>query len=144
MKVRYASCCAIVGGVVWVLAAGCASRPAETTPAPENVTRMDFESATAGGPHVPIQVQADCTVDVEEAHISESKKEEAHWQLDGHPGPLVIEFKEEKGKKALDVASMSATSVAARIKLAKQQGRHPYRIQIGDRECADPVIIIDG
>ena len=98
----------------------------------------------AGGEQVLIQVAADCTVDVEEAHISESKKQEAVWQLNGDPGPLAIEFKEPKGKNALDVTSASATSVVARIKLAKQQGRHPYRIKIGAKECPDPVIIIDG
>lgn len=145
MKVGYASCAVVVCGVVWMMAVGCASQPTDTrTAEPASLGAVDFEKAEATGDQVLIQVEADCKVDVEEAHISESKNEEAHWQLNGDPGPLAIEFKEQKGRDALDVSSPSATTAKARIKLAKQQGRHPYRIRIGEKQCPDPVIIIDG
>lgn len=155
MRVGYASCGAIVCGVALLAAIGCSSQTTDTTAAdattadatataPATLGAVDFEAAAKTGEQVVIQVEADCKVDVEEAHISESKNEEAVWQLNDDPGPLVIQFKEDKGRNALDVRAASATSVAARIKLAKQQGRHPYRIKIGEKECPDPVIIIDG
>jgi hypothetical protein len=130
---------AIVGGVTCVLAAGCASTTSQTEKPP---AAREAAGGAAGG-EVVIQVEADCKVDVEEAHISESKNEQAHWRLAGDPGPLVIEFKEEKGRNALHLESPSSTAVKARIKLAKQQGSHPYRIRIGERECPDPLLIID-
>lgn len=150
MRVGYASCGAIVCGVVSLMAIGCSSQTGgtatadTTTAAPSTVAAVDFENAAKAGDEVLIQVEADCKVDIEEAHISESKNEEAVWQLNGDPGPLVIQFKEDKGRAALDVSSPSSTMAKARIKLAKQQGRHPYRIKIGEKECPDPVIIIDG
>ena len=99
-------------------------------------------TVTAERPEVWIQVNADCTVDKEEAHVSEAKKQEAHWTLSGDPGPLGIEFKLAKGKGAFQVSQVSATEVKATIK-QKDYGSHPYRIRIGDKECPDPVLIID-
>lgn len=146
MKIRYASWCAMVaGGVLLASAIGCSgSSQATTAPESDKLAVADFEDGGTGSEEVLIQVEADCKVDVEEAHISESKKQEALWQLNGDPGPLVIEFKEQKGRDALEVTSPNATSARGRIKLAKQQGRHPYRIKIGEKECPDPSIIIDG
>jgi hypothetical protein len=144
MKTKGVSLGVIFGGAVGLLAMGCASQ-ARQAPAPSSepaALMSQGEAAKAAGT-VVIQVLADCTVDREEAHISESKKEVALWELQGGGGPLGIEFKEEKGKKALEITSVSATAASARIKLGKQQGRHPYRITIGDKECPDPFIIID-
>src|SRR5688572_3936140 len=99
MRVGYALCRAIVCGVALLAAIGCSSQTTDTTAAdattadataaaPATLGAQDFESsAKAGGEQVLIQVAADCTVDVEEAHISESKKQEAAWQLNGDPGP---------------------------------------------------------
>ncbi len=155
MRVGYASCGAIVCGVALLAAMGCSSQTTDTTAAdattadatataPATLGAVDFEAAAKTDNEVPIQVDADCKVDIEEAHISESKNEEAVWHLNGDPGPLVIEFKEQRGRDALDVSSPSSTTAKARIKLARQHGRHPYRIKIGEKECPDPVIIIDG
>lgn len=146
MKIGYASCGASVAiGLLLGFTLACASGTSQTAaPAAEPTALTAEKSQDSGGTQVVIQVDADCKVDKEEATISESKGDEAVWELNGDPGPLAIEFKETKGKNALDVSANSATSVRARIKLAKQQGRHPYRIKIGEKECPDPVLIIDG
>jgi hypothetical protein len=133
----------MVMGALAIGAVGCASGGGSTAPAPApemGATQGALVPPTKG--IVWIQVNADCTVDKEEAHISESKKEEAHWKLVDDPGPLGIEFKLAKGKAALGVAQVSDTETAATIK-AKEYGPHAYRITIGDMECPDPVLIID-
>ncbi|HXT20729.1 MAG TPA: hypothetical protein VN923_08275 [Thermoanaerobaculia bacterium] len=144
MTVRGVVGCVVMSGLLGTLAA-CASGGSSTAAAPEAEAMSAKAAAASMTPagQVVIQVSPDCTVDVAAAHISEAKKQEARWELTGNPGPLGIEFKAEKGKNALDVSASSATVVVARIKLAKQQGTHPYRIQIGDNTCPDPVLIID-
>ena len=129
----------MVTGVLGIGAVCCASGYR----APEAKAMSGSEAAPAAAPpQVWIQVNPDCSVDKDAVHVSEQKKEEAHWTLAGDPGPLVIEFKEEKGKGAFHVSQVSAAESKAVIK-AKTYGSHPYRIRIGDKECPDPVLIID-
>jgi hypothetical protein len=130
----------VVTGALAMGAVGCASG-SSSPPAAETET-MGSELAPPSRAVVWIQVNPDCTVDKDEAHVSESKKEEAHWRLVGNSGPLVIQFKQAKGQGAFDVAAMSDTESAATIK-AKEYGSHPYRIIIDGKECPDPVLIID-
>jgi hypothetical protein len=132
----------VVTGAVAIVAVGCASGGGTTAPAPETRTMEGAELGSRAQPVVWIQVNADCTVDKEEAHVSESKGEEAHWTLAGNPGPLGIQFKLARGQGAFNVAATSATETAATVK-AKEYGSHPYKITIGDKECPDPVLIID-
>jgi hypothetical protein len=130
----------VVTGALALGAVACASSAA-SEPAPETRTMEGGEPAPSRAV-VWIQVNADCTVDKDPAHVSESKKEEAHWRLLGTSGPLVIQFKEARGQGAFDVASMSDTESAATVK-TKEYGSHPYRIIIDGKECPDPVLIID-
>ena len=134
----------VMGGLA-IGAVGCASGGSgggSTAPAPEARSTEGAELDSRERPVVWIQVNADCTVDKEEAHVSESKKEEAHWTLVGDAGPLGIAFKEARGQSALGVSAVSDTETAATI-MTKDYGSHPYRITIGEKECPDPVLIID-
>src|SRR6185503_12793578 len=104
MTVRGVVGCVVMSGLLGTLAA-CASGGSSTAAAPEAEAMSAKAAAASMTPagQVLIQVSPDCTVDVAAAHISEAKKQEARWELTGNPGPLGIEFKEEKGKNALDV-----------------------------------------
>jgi hypothetical protein len=94
---------------------------------------------------IQIQVALDGSVDVQEAHLSDGKKQEVHWDLVGGTGgeTMTIVPDEVESKWPLHVQCTTPTHCEGKIKAnPKKHDPHPYHVEVG-RAGTDPVIIID-
>jgi hypothetical protein len=127
---------------VGCLLASCASSTAPAAqPAEHAPAAMAATSARMTKNVVQIKVNADGSVDQEEAHVSASKKQEVSWDLVGG-GTLQIVADEEEGAWPLHV-KCDGGHCEGKLKDNPKHDRHPYHAVVSGGGGTDPVIIID-